>query len=361
MSQVVFLTVEPSSCVDTVFKTHPSWIHPHLTQDIDLVKGRQLRVSALIPKGTCLLIDRPYAIIPVVDNPPENDDLTCSNPACNQRVTRHTERCPCPNACIRDVRWCSSSCREADSVRHGFECTWLKRYSESIRAKWGEYDFGMLWVIVRLLATRQGESQHSKSISESELALKGWKSGWDSISLLCGSSDTWSHERVRSWTVLVKKYLQNSPILPHGLSTDQVLHLICQEEANSFGLYPKETGHFPVPESASPRGEQFAAAVYSTAAMANHSCAPNIVHKPNDQGYMVFTASRDMHPGEECCISYFDLTQHTDLTSRREHLQRSFRFVCRCERCLSDEKLEKIEEPEQSSSEWTAMPMMDIL
>lgn len=68
---------------------------------------------------------------------------------------------------------------------------------------------------------------------------------------------------------------------------------------------------------------------------------------------MVFTASRDIFPGEECYISYFDLTQYTDLTSRREHLRKSFRFVCQCERCVSEESAEE-------STEWTAMPMMDM-
>lgn len=79
-----------------------------------------------------------------------------------------------------------------------------------------------------------------------------------------------------------------------------------------------------------------------------------MIHKPDEQARMVFTASRDIPPGEECCISYFDLTQFTDLTSRREHLRKSFRFVCQCERCVS-------EEPEkEEATEWTAMPLMDI-
>lgn len=78
-----------------------------------------------------------------------------------------------------------------------------------------------------------------------------------------------------------------------------------------------------------------------------------IVHKPDGEGRMVFTASRDILPGEECCISYFDLTQLTDLASRREHLRKSFRFVCQYERCLAEESADEI-------PEWTAMPLMDM-
>ncbi|KAJ5157154.1 uncharacterized protein N7482_008254 [Penicillium canariense] len=351
MSQVVYITLEPSESdrVDDVPKRQPHWVHPNLIESVDPVKGRQIRASDLIPKGTRVLVDHPYAIIPVVDEPAANEDLICSNPACNRQSPRHLGRFLCSNACIPDVAWCSSTCRDADKARHDFECTWLKRYAQPIRNKWGEYDFGMLWLIVRLLASRDRDP-HGENVAPK---TQQWKYGWSGIASLCGSSDTWSHEQVRSWTTLVKKYLRDSPVLPHGLTVDRVLHLICQEEANSFGLYPRETGIFPPPHPPVDRGEQYAAAVYPTAAIANHSCMPNLIHKPDQDGHMVFTASRDILPGQECCISYFDLTKYTDLTSRREHLRKSFRFICQCERCIS-------EEPAKETNEWTSMPMMDI-
>ena len=295
MSEVVYITLEPSqpTRVDGVPTQH--WIHPHLIESHDPVKGRQFRASDLIPKGACLLADRPYAIIPVVDEPAVNDQLICSNPACNRPAPRHAGRCSCPNACIPDVVWCSSACRDTDRLRHEFECTWLKRYAGSIRAKWGEYDFGMLWVIVRLLATRSREEQQQKCSPGQDLTSyppKG-KHGWDGINSLCGSTETWSNDQVRSWATLVKKYLQNSSILPHGMTAERILHLICQEEANSFGLYPRETGVFPSPNPPIDRGEQFAAAVYPTAAIANHSCLPNVrVHSPPESRFLCSFESR---------------------------------------------------------------------
>ncbi|KAJ5994093.1 hypothetical protein N7451_009817 [Penicillium sp. IBT 35674x] len=352
MSEIVYITVEPSIQLHGA-PTQPYWIHPHLIDSIDSVKGRQFRVSDHIPKGTCLLVDRPYALIPVVDEPATNVNLICSYPACNRRVALGTVRLSCPNACIDDVAWCGTTCRDLDQVRHAFECTWLKRYSKPIRSKRGEYEFGMLWLIIRLLATRQVELQNLSPINGSKPFPSVSKHGWDGINMLCGSVETWSHDRVRNWSTLAKKYLQSSTILPHGLSTDRILHLICQEEANSFGLYPRETGVFPIPTPFVDRGEQFAAAVYPTAAIANHSCLPNIIHKADDQGRMVFTASRDINKGEECCISYFDLTQYTDLTTRRQHLKNSFRFTCKCERCVSEEPVEK-------ESLWNTIPMMDM-
>ena len=373
MSQVVYITLEqsPHTRIEDCLKSQCNWIHPHLIESVDPVKGRQLRASEHIPKGTCVLIDRPYAIIPVVDDPATNDDLVCSNPACNRRSPRHPGRFSCPDSCIADVTWCTSACRDTDKARHDFECTWLKRYADPIRKKWGEYEFGMSWVIVRLLASRHAESKREPRDDRNATTARRWKRGWNGIESLCGSVDTWPHEQIRSWTILVKKYLQNSPVLPHGLSADRVLHLICQEEANSFGLYPRETGIFPPPQPPVDRGEQFAAAVYPTAAMANHSCIPNVsktlsllhcdpntdrhqmTHKPDEDGRMIFTASRDIRPGQECCISYFDLTKYTDLASRREYLGKSFKFTCQCDRCMS-------EEPIEAGNDWVSMPMMDI-
>ena len=133
----------------------------------------------------------------------------------------------------------------------------------------------MLWVILRLLAARHCQLHGRTALGVVE-STRHWKHGWSGIESLCGSEDTWPHDEVRSWSVLVKKYLRSNPALPHEMSADRVLHLICQEEANSFGLYPRETGHFPLPNPPVDRGEQYAAAVYPTAAIANHSCLPNV-------------------------------------------------------------------------------------
>ncbi|KAE8363808.1 hypothetical protein BDV27DRAFT_165220 [Aspergillus caelatus] len=332
-----------------------SWIHPRLIQSVDPIKGRQLRVSQPIRKGELLLVDLPYALIPVVDCPEQSEDIRCSNPACHRRVARTVERVSCPNRCSADVVWCNPSCRDADNIRHQFECTWLKKYATSIRSKWGEYDFGMLWLIVRILANRHVEFRNTPSSDKTGSVssnLGSFETGWNAIRSFCGSQETWAHSQVRHWTMLVKKYLGSSDSLPHGMSSSDVLDLICQEEANSFGLYPRETGAFPLPELAVDRGEQFGAGVYPTAALANHSCSPNIIHKPDNQSRMVFVASKDIATGEECCISYFDLTKKVELKDRRDHLQGSFRFVCKCDRCVS-------EEPPEEEVQWEEFPSME--
>lgn len=266
------------------------WIHPHLAQSVNPNKGRQLQASQRIQRGEILVVDPPYAIIPIsgVDTA---SPLLCSNPQCNSPVQQATGS-RCSNRCNTDVIWCNDTCRDADKPRHTFECAWLRKYAVSLRSKWGEYNFGMLWLIVRTLSRRNAEQEQQQQQQPDSndnnnrnqpqqlqlppnSPLSHFKSGWPAIDSLCGTIETWSHAQVREWTVLVKKYLSSSS-LPHTLSNTDVLALICKEEANSFGLYPRETGVFPPPSPAVDRGEQFGAAVYPRASIANHSCCPNV-------------------------------------------------------------------------------------
>ncbi|KAL4903065.1 hypothetical protein BDW74DRAFT_186652 [Aspergillus multicolor] len=347
-----------------------SWIHPHLTQSVNPNKGRQLQAAQRIQRGEVLLIDPPYAIIPIsdVDAATSSRTLICSNPQCNTIVPSDTGT-PCPNRCNKDVIWCDEACRNTDQARHDFECTWLSKYTAPLLSKWGYYNFSMLWLIVRLLARRSTESVPEKDITfpspddqqsqQPPPSISRFKSGWPAIEALCGTTETWSHAQVREWTVLVKKYL-GSKSLPHNLSNNEVLALICKEEANSFGLYPRETGVYPPPDPPVSRGEQYGAAVYPRASIANHSCCPNIIHKPDKQGRRVFTAGRDIAAGDECCISYFDMTQYVRLQGRREHLQSLFRFKCGCARCLEEEEAEQ-EATGAVGNEvgWDAFPGLD--
>lgn len=51
---------------------------------------------------------------------------------------------------------------------------------------------------------------------------------------------------------------------------------------------------------------------------------------------MLFTTSRDIAAGEECCIAYFDLSKYVDFQERQKRAQDLFTFACTCERCLEE-------------------------
>ena len=68
-----------------------------------------------------------------------------------------------------------------------------------------------------------------------------------------------------------------------------------------------------------------------------------VSHKPDSQGRMVFTAARDIAKGDECMITYFDLTVHKSLSSRQDVVREQFRFRCTCDRCLEEEAAENLE------------------
>lgn len=68
---------------------------------------------------------------------------------------------------------------------------------------------------------------------------------------------------------------------------------------------------------------------------------------------MVYTAARDIQKGEECTITYFDLTAHESLECRQSHVQTHFRFKCTCERCVNDEA-------EENLAEMDSLPFGDL-
>jgi hypothetical protein len=175
------------------------------------------------------------------------------------------------------VIWCNENCKSRSQSQHDFEYSWLKRRGVALRESEGKDNFTMLWIILRILAARHLEQQASTEC----LAQYGWEDrfqrGYESIEMFRSNQELWPEDCMRHWKQLVETYFSDYPQLPQ---TEEIVSLICKEEANSFGLYPGVTGTYPLPDPPVERGVQYGLGVYPRATIANHSCLPNVRDLP---------------------------------------------------------------------------------
>ncbi|PYH55104.1 uncharacterized protein BO96DRAFT_467196 [Aspergillus niger CBS 101883] len=305
------------------------FLHPHLTQTYNPLKGRTLSTNGPIRAGELLMADLPYAVLPTVAVG-GGDDSICSNLGCSRRVSRHAANSvTCETGCSLDIWWCNESCKDEDQARHDVECAWLKKYSPVLRQELGDHDYYMLWIIIRLLAARYLELQGTTPTNvHQQLTFQDrFVSGWKGVQLLRSNRDSWPTSQLQHWSTLAEKYLLQSSLLPETLDLDTLVDLICAEETNVFELCPGPTEIIPHQSPGVERGTQYGLAVFLRITLANHSCAPNVTHQADDRGRMMVTALRDIAPGEECCTSYFDLSEYVDLQARRKKTQELFTFT----------------------------------
>lgn len=61
-----------------------------------------------------------------------------------------------------------------------------------------------------------------------------------------------------------------------------------------------------------------------------------MTHRVDAHGNRIFEADRDIQAEEECCISYFDLYEFQETEARRSEIQKSWSFICGCQRCTDE-------------------------
>ncbi|KAF9428873.1 hypothetical protein BGZ94_000705 [Podila epigama] len=116
--------------------------------------------------------------------------------------------------------------------------------------------------------------------------------------------------------------------------------ILYREIANSFGIRDASD-------------ELLGFAVFPRACFFNHSCRPNVQKQratgspslaKNSTGaanrvrQMEYWSIREIQAGEECCISYGDITPSRK--ERQQRLEEMYFFHCSCSRCLEEEKEE---------------------
>ncbi|KAF3016532.1 Zinc finger MYND domain-containing protein 15 [Neopestalotiopsis sp. 37M] len=340
------------------------YLHPHLSQAQDPVKGRILSTNGPIRAGELLMADLPYAVVPVTDNG-ISDAVVCSNLGCSRQIPRQAAKIAhCDHDCSPGVLWCNERCKQEDQKRHAFECFWLKKCGAKARQELGAHDYHMLWIIVRILAARCLERHGATptNVGQQFSCQDQFISGWKGVDMLRTNRKAWPPSQIEHWSTLIKTYLLDESVLPETLAIDDLVNLICAEETNVFELCPGPTEIFPGQELDICRGKQYGLALFLRITLANHSCIPNVsgpfngqyckmktnvglrsqvTHQADDRGRMIVTALRDIAAGEECCTSYFDLSKYVDLDARRRKTEELFTFTCQCPRCLQEERREE--------------------
>ena len=254
-----------------------TFIHPSLRPSLIPGRGRALCTSYSVTAGTVILTDAPYAVVPARCSGAEQgrqDVLVCSNLSCCRKVQRNGA-IMCTQRCFEDVIWCDMTCKDADRSRHDYECAWLRYEGRVIRDKETPYDFATLWLVVRLLAGRHLELSSGLNKRDRYTWESTFQRGWQGVESCCGSPETWPDE-LQHWRRLIGEYFCNAALLPDLPSQTEILELLCKEESNGFGLYVGATGEFPLPQPPVTRGEAYGTALYTRAALTNHSCSPNV-------------------------------------------------------------------------------------
>ncbi|KAG6989877.1 hypothetical protein G7Y79_00062g093550 [Physcia stellaris] len=272
-----------------------SYIHSSLEERYDPKLGRSMHASTSVAAGTVLIIDSP------------------------------------------DVVWCDDHCFAADQTRHSLECAWLKANGAKLRRSEGEYNFTMLWLVVRTLIERYLEFHDLMSRERQDHTVhEGFTRGWDSIQKFRGNRSIMPQERLEYWTYLIQTYASDAEWSPALTCLDEILSTICQEEMNSFWLYSTILPAFPPLPSAGKLDNPYGLGMYPWATRCNHSCVPNVVFKANGRNQMVLVTDRDISSGEEIRIPYVDFVEYATVRDRRKRLKDLFLFDCACERCLDE-------------------------
>ncbi|KAL4905363.1 hypothetical protein BDW74DRAFT_177737 [Aspergillus multicolor] len=309
------------------------YIHPALSQTELPQKGRALVVAAPVPAGTMLIADTPYALIPIVPPDRKEEGIICSNLICRARVPQDGNAVYCPRACMSAVLWCNAHCWDIDQARHNFECAWLDTYGNRIRQKEGQSDFVLLWVVVRMLAARVLELNATAEIDHYQKKREEYSSfpwedrferHWVAVESMRSNREQWPPTKIEHWRNLVTEYLSDDQLLPGLLPADEMLNLIFKAIVNTYDLYDVPTGPASIQQK---QGPAYGLGVYPRATWVNHSCVPNIQHGPDASGRIILTTMKDLAAGEECFISYFNLTVYTDLKARQQRTMDLFTFI----------------------------------
>ncbi|KAF9025277.1 SET domain-containing protein [Hymenopellis radicata] len=296
--------------------------------------GRGVFATKSIPKDTLILTATPYASVVYHVYRKEVCAECLAYAFDSNRNTWNVKHEPA------GVWFCSTVCCDAWIVQHGKLAESLHKSMERL-AKMGKASIvGAVLAVTKESINEAWRRPLKLSTSLSELEL-------DTARFVV-SGIIRRHQYPDSWTDLLQ--LQDNELAyltahPEALASslrigafvceavkavkfdfdvlDMVRQMLARDQGNVFGLYEMEGDT-----------EMFGFAMYTWGSYFNHDCTPNI-RKERQGRCMAFYTARDIHSGEELCISYIDIKD--TVAQRQEELMKEWYFRCICRKC-NDER-----------------------
>ncbi|KAF8915674.1 hypothetical protein CPB85DRAFT_1432697 [Mucidula mucida] len=292
--------------------------------------GRGVFATKSIPKDTLILTATPYASVVYHVFRKEVCAECLAYAFDSNRNTWNVKHEPA------GVWFCSTVCCDAWVAQHGTLEETLHKSMERL-AKTGK-----AFIVGKVLAVTK------ESINEAWRRPLKWSTSLSELELdtarFVVSGIIRRHQYPDSWTDLLQ--LQDNELAyitahPEGLASslrigafvfeavkavkfdfdvlDMVRQMLARDQGNAFGLYEMEGDT-----------EMFGFAMYTWGSYFNHDCTPNI-RKERHGRCMAFYTAREIHSGEELCISYIDIKD--TVAQRQEELMKEWYFRCVCGKC----------------------------
>lgn len=251
----------------------------------DAVQGRFCVATRHFDVGDVILRCDP--LVEMLINPARH----CSN--CYAPLDCHKKRAECPSC--RRFAYCSEACRTAH---------WDSAHSKECRA-------------VALFDT-----PYAQSIAAFFIRIVNCGDKWTFLRP-SPTYDPATHRMPAAYAAVYETMLQKGAIAAVPPETLGMMFACIYN--NSFTI-----------ESSSCCSEKVGIAVYLEASLFSHSCVYNASRSFSGKT-ACFRASRPIEPGDEIVITYTDKLDES-LGVRRQVLYDHFGFVCKCERCLLEDK-----------------------
>ena len=283
----------------------------------DAMRGRDLRVSEYLPRGSVVLRCLPLVMVPA----DTQLGLRCASCLTKAPLT------PCRHACDYSIcEYCKAQGRW-DSVHMAGECVSLRHLwtligrratgSESGAADATNSDSGGVRMLIRLAYVRCTPLEAPATCLEGD-ALCDQP---DSVTELLSHFEDLSEEQAEqaiSMADMAKWCLLPCARMGRAALAEEAARLWC----NSFDIVEAESG------------KSIGEALYPSIALAvNHSCTPNAdFHwEEGNAGAMALRTLSPIDKGEIVSIPYCCL--FTPAAARRKHLKETYFFTCCCARC----------------------------